>query len=65
MGDKESPWTEIDRRLEGDPLEVGGRTVQPVGRLKGKQITAGNANGWRLWVLGEVRAGGGSRPRVR
>ncbi len=28
--------TTIDRRLVGDPLEIGDRTVQPVARMRGR-----------------------------
>ena len=56
MGDNQSPWTEIDRRLEGSPLEVGGRTVQPVARLKGWQFSAGKQQGGFSALLAHMLA---------
>ena len=45
MGNDKSPWTKIDRQLEGEAITVGDRTIHPVGRLKGWQIRAGDGTG--------------------
>lgn len=45
MGNGKAPWAKINRRLEGEPIPVGDRIVQPVGRLIGKQISAGDGHG--------------------
>lgn len=39
------PPAKIDRRFEGEPVHVGDRIVQPVGRMTGKPIHAGGAQG--------------------
>ena len=42
MGQEGSKSEDIDRRLEGEPIQFGERRVQAVGRLKGKTFRAGN-----------------------
>lgn len=43
MGAEGWKGEEIDRRLEGEPMQVGEMTVQAIGRLTGKSFRAGNA----------------------
>jgi hypothetical protein len=55
MGKAESPQTNIDRRFEGEPVQVGDRTVQPVGRVTGKQFGGGNEQGSLSGVLAQLQ----------
>ena len=41
MAKDKSRWEDVDRRLEGDPIVVGDRSIRPVGRLTGKRVAAG------------------------
>jgi hypothetical protein len=60
MGRDQKPPAKIERRFDGEPVHVGDRTVQPVGRITGKPIYAGasravfpawwhNCSRWRSW----------------
>ena len=55
MGKAESPQTNIDRRFEGEPVQVGDRIVQPVGRMTGKQFGGGNEQGSFSGVLAQLQ----------
>ena len=54
MGKDEAPWSIIDKRLAGEPVELGGRTVVPVGRLRGKYYSGGNEYGSATGFAGTV-----------
>ena len=45
MGNGKASRARIDRRLEGESIQVGDRIVQPVGRVTGRQINAGGGHG--------------------
>ncbi|MFN2202591.1 MAG: hypothetical protein ACK2UO_15420 [Caldilineaceae bacterium] len=45
MAKDKSPWEDVDRRLDADPIVIGDRTIRPIGRLRGKRFTASGANG--------------------
>lgn len=55
MGRNPKPPAKMDRRLEGEPVHVGDRTVQPVGRLTGKPIRAGGAQGGFSGVVAHLQ----------
>ncbi len=54
MGKDEAPWSAIDKRLVGEPVGLAGRTVVPVGRLRGKYQSGGNEYGAVSWFAGTV-----------
>lgn len=43
-GNNSTP-SKIDRRLAGDPIEIDGRSVQPVARVRGRCGAGGNEQG--------------------
>ena len=45
MAEKGSTPSKIDRRLVGDPMEIDGRSVQVVARLRGRLGAGGNEQG--------------------
>jgi hypothetical protein len=49
------PPAKIARRLEGEPVHVGDRFVQPVGRLTGKPLHAGGAPGGFSGVVAHLQ----------
>lgn len=51
MDDADSPWTAIDKRLEGQPVTMGTATVQPVAQVKGRRIKGGGEQGGGSAVL--------------
>ena len=55
MGRNPMPPAKIDRRFEGEPVHVGDRTVQPVGRMTGKPIRAGGAQGGFSGVVARLQ----------
>ena len=45
MADPSPKRGDIDRRLEGAPLSIGGQTITPVARVTGKHVLFDSANG--------------------
>lgn len=45
MAETPSIPSKIDRRLVGDPVEIDGRALQPVARLRGRMGAGGNEQG--------------------
>jgi len=55
MGRDQKPPAKIDRRFDGEPVHVGDRTIQPVGRITGKPIYAGGEQGSFSGVVAQLQ----------